>query len=307
MGSPKNWRFTMCIVRTIHNVENPFVQINRQALRDPNLSLEAVGLWARLLSRPDNWSVSVAELTQSCGCGKDRIYRILNELVKNGYAYRFQKKKEDGRFKSFDTYVFECKTNEEEIKKMFTQRDFPEAAEPLAENTDTKNKEREDSYSSNSYISKKKEKGKDPTPPLFLYKRVKMPQERYDSLIKDFGEKKIKEMMERLDEYADINPKRFKEYGCHSAVIRKWIREDNEKNPKFQPNAEEQENVILNRKAAKDLQEIYREIQIGEKYVKDGDCDTKEFPLNMPHGNFKDALYNHFKNKYHHEFEDVCK
>ncbi len=37
--------------------------------------------------------------------------------------------------------------------------------------------------------------------------------------------------MDRLDEYADINPKRFKQYACHATVIRKWIREDKVKNP----------------------------------------------------------------------------
>lgn len=71
-----------------------------------------------------------------------------------------------------------------------------------------------------------------PNAPLFTFKRIKMSQEKVASLVKDFGEEKIKEMMERLDEYADINPKRFKQYACHAAVIRKWIRDDKEKNPR---------------------------------------------------------------------------
>lgn len=114
----------MSIVRTIHNRENPFVQLNKKALWDQNLSLEAVGLWARLLSRPDNWEVRVSELCKSCGCGRDKIRSILNELITNGYAFRVQPRTK-GKFADYDTYVFEFKMTKEEIKEMFTETDFP--------------------------------------------------------------------------------------------------------------------------------------------------------------------------------------
>ena len=72
-----------------------------------------------------------------------------------------------------------------------------------------------------------------PTPPLEfkIHKRVKMALQKHKNLVEEFGQEKILEMMDRLDEYADINPKRFKAYGCHSMVIRKWIREDKQKQP----------------------------------------------------------------------------
>lgn len=114
----------MSIVRTVHNRENPFVQLNKKALWDENLSLEAVGLWARLLSRPDKWEVRVTELCKSCRFGKDKIRRILNELIHNGYAYRTQPRTA-GKFADYDTYVFEFKVTKEEIKEMFPETCFP--------------------------------------------------------------------------------------------------------------------------------------------------------------------------------------
>lgn len=75
----------------------------------------------------------------------------------------------------------------------------------------------------------KGEEASPPTPPLFSHKRVRMDLEKMQQLEKDFGKEKVMTMVERLDEYADINPKRFKQYACHGAVIRKWIREDQEK------------------------------------------------------------------------------
>lgn len=80
---------------------------------------------------------------------------------------------------------------------------------------------------------KEKRGGKPPNPPtplpIFSNKRVKMEQAKYDALVKDFGVAKINQMVDRLDEYADINRKRFNQYSCHAAVIRKWIRDDAEK------------------------------------------------------------------------------
>lgn len=75
----------------------------------------------------------------------------------------------------------------------------------------------------------KREEAQAPQPSLFKYKRVKMSQDQFNALLKDFGQEKTSEMLDRLDEYADINPKRFKQYASHPAVIRKWIREDKSK------------------------------------------------------------------------------
>jgi Helix-turn-helix domain len=76
-------------------------------------------------------------------------------------------------------------------------------------------------------------------PPVsfFIYKRVWMPQSKMEALIKDFGKHKIQEMCDELDTYADLNPKKFRSYGCHAAVIRTWILRDAKNAPKTSQNA----------------------------------------------------------------------
>jgi len=93
---------------------------------------------------------------------------------------------------------------------------------------------------------KKREEAKPPTP-LFSFKRVSMNVQEYEKLIQEFGEPKIKEILDRLDEYADINPKRFKQYANHAVVIRKWLREDKEKffSNKKEQITDEHKDVIL--------------------------------------------------------------
>ena len=81
---------------------------------------------------------------------------------------------------------------------------------------------------------KKEREGASPQPPpsqddFFTFGRVKILSSLRDKLIQDFGAEKVQKYIEKLDEFADINPKRFKAYANHATVLRKWMREDNEK------------------------------------------------------------------------------
>ncbi len=118
------------IVRVKHTKENPYIILNRDALWDKNLSLEAVGLWARLLSRPDDWTFYVSELCKTCRCGETKMLRMLKELIKHGYVYRVQNKAPDGKFTGYEYYVFEKSSTHEEIKIIFPHLDFPDTGLP---------------------------------------------------------------------------------------------------------------------------------------------------------------------------------
>jgi len=89
------------IIRADHSKEKPYVLILRAALQDNRLSFEARGLMAYLLSKPDNWEISPKELQDAGACGRERVYRILNELIKFGYLKRDKQPhvKEEGEAK----------------------------------------------------------------------------------------------------------------------------------------------------------------------------------------------------------------
>lgn len=138
----------MSIIRVVHDKSNPYVIINKESLWDKDLSLAAVGMWARLLSRPDDWRISVKELSISCDITEGAVYRILNELIKFGYVHRQQKKgneKNKSRFKAVEYWVFERRVSPEEIKKMFPLCTFPHAEFPLSGKSKTTNKDKEPS------------------------------------------------------------------------------------------------------------------------------------------------------------------
>lgn len=99
----------MTVIRIVHNKENPYVQINKKALWNEDLSLKATGLWARCMSRPDNWRFSVKELISKCKEGRRAVDAAIKELIKNNYAVRLDcwRKSENGKFNTrVVEYVF---------------------------------------------------------------------------------------------------------------------------------------------------------------------------------------------------------
>lgn len=118
----------MSIIRTKHDRQNPYVMINRSSLWDDNLSLEAIGLWARLLSRPDDWTIHADELARKCKLNPRTIHKYLNELIDHGYCFRMQARVEgrrQGVFADVEYVVFETKQTPEELKLFFPSVTFP--------------------------------------------------------------------------------------------------------------------------------------------------------------------------------------
>lgn len=106
--------------------------INRFSLWDRSLTLEAVGLWARLLSKPDDWSIYCTQLASESGVSKDTIRRLMNQLIEVGYVHRIKCKDESGKYTKVEYHVFETKKSTEEIKKM-----FPECKNPSLDKSES--------------------------------------------------------------------------------------------------------------------------------------------------------------------------
>lgn len=110
-------------IRVKHDKNNPYVILNKLALEDENLSWAAKGLWSYLLSRPDDWHVSVNHLSTifgGRGGGKEAIYNYIKELIENGYCERVQEKNPDGKW-GYGEYIIH------EFKKSLPNRENPDA------------------------------------------------------------------------------------------------------------------------------------------------------------------------------------
>jgi len=71
--------------RCPHDKLNPYVMINRDLMQRSNLSLEAKGLMGYLLSLSEGWKINRVHLMTVTLIGKDKLKRILDELIGLGY------------------------------------------------------------------------------------------------------------------------------------------------------------------------------------------------------------------------------
>jgi len=106
----------MTIIR-VHRKEKDFFVAKNEAMNSTKLSFKAKGLWAYAMSRPDDWTFSVAHLVKVSKDKEKAIYSALRELITAGYAHREQKQGEDGRWNSTDYIIFETLNDAEEFKK----------------------------------------------------------------------------------------------------------------------------------------------------------------------------------------------
>lgn len=69
-----------------------FTIIGNDCLRDDELTAEALGVLCYLRGKPHDWKVMPTELAGRFKCGRDRIQRILKELICHGYIKKIRRR-----------------------------------------------------------------------------------------------------------------------------------------------------------------------------------------------------------------------
>lgn len=96
----------MAIIRVIKS-ENPFAQIDKTPLDDPNLSFKAKGILSYVLSKPDDWKLRVSDLEKHSTDKERAIYSGLKELREVGYCKLVKVRDDQGRIIDQEYHVFE--------------------------------------------------------------------------------------------------------------------------------------------------------------------------------------------------------
>jgi hypothetical protein len=108
------------IIKRRHN--SNYTIIPNRLLNDEALTCDAVGLICYLLSKPNNWKVSVEQLCRRWGIGRDKARKLVNLLIEVGYIKRRKVRDPETRTFTHDEYV------------VFDDPDNAEAFEPATEN-----------------------------------------------------------------------------------------------------------------------------------------------------------------------------
>lgn len=262
------------IIRASHNKENPYLQVSKKSIWDENLSNAAVGLWVRFLSKPINWKISVEYTAKECKTSTYQIYQQLNELLKNGYAYRHYQYGigQSGKKvrKSTIYLIFEDKMTQDELlefKKSFLLLDFQDLGNLDFGNRDVLiNKEEEKKIDIKekgggdrvaslhpppiSMKSSKKEK-KVTEVQCSYGEYVKMKPIIYKDLCVKYGEEYINNLIDKINAY--IPNRKEGPYRDYKGAIMSWILKDREWKKNKGESARPQENqdcVERNKKIA---------------------------------------------------------
>ena len=98
-------------------------------LNDEGLDADCLAVMVYLLSKPSNWIVKPTNIQNRFNFGKDKSYRVINQLIKKNYIKR-EEHRVEGQYASFTYYVYDspfpC---------------LPDTAEPDTAEPDTANKD----------------------------------------------------------------------------------------------------------------------------------------------------------------------
>lgn len=89
----------MSIIRTPRKAIN-FTILSNTVIQDNRLSMKALGMLVRLLSRPDNWATNSDTLAREFDCGREQIRTVLGELADRGYMKLNKTQNEKGQWNS---------------------------------------------------------------------------------------------------------------------------------------------------------------------------------------------------------------
>ena len=94
-------------IREQKNNEHPFVQVNMFFINDSLLSYKAKGVLLYLLSKPDDWVISIQDLMNHSTDGKTSIKSAIKELTLRGYIIRTRTKNKSNQFIGYDYAIYE--------------------------------------------------------------------------------------------------------------------------------------------------------------------------------------------------------
>lgn len=101
-----------------NETQNNFTIIGNYILQNKDVSLKAIGMYAKIASLPDRWKFTEAGLVAICRDGKDAVKSALKELEDLNLLYRFRAREENGTLGEAIYFISSHPMTEEEKKEI---------------------------------------------------------------------------------------------------------------------------------------------------------------------------------------------
>ena len=113
-----------------------FTIIDNDIINDPRMHLKALGLFAYMWSKPDDWQFYISEIATHFKDGESAVSSAMKELMELGYLKRTQNRK-DGKFSTYDYVLQEIPKpeNHSSVPKGYLPKpEKPKSEKPIPEN-----------------------------------------------------------------------------------------------------------------------------------------------------------------------------
>lgn len=121
------------IIRTARDKSHPYQMIHTGFANDKRLSVETRGAMVYLLTKPDHWKIIPEALRKELGVGRDKMYRMLDEMTSAGYLHRERTRDDKGRIAWGDYVLYENPADAPPLPEN-PDMDNPYPAQPYTEN-----------------------------------------------------------------------------------------------------------------------------------------------------------------------------
>ena len=112
-----------------------YTVINNTIFKDGRISCKSKGIFATIMSLPDDWDFSVSGMSSILKEGKTSIYSSLDELISFGYVLKKTNRNDKGIITGVEYKFFETPVN----KDINPHSGFPETDNPETDNPDVEN------------------------------------------------------------------------------------------------------------------------------------------------------------------------
>jgi hypothetical protein len=126
-----------------------FLPISRFTAEDDRLTFEARGLLFNVLAKPANWQVWIGDLIKRSPAGRNKVYRILNELIEYKYVWRLQNRDHSGRYLPPIYCVYGVPQKDEPEEFVMLKSENTRVAKPLPQKRDAVKRHTEKPRSAN--------------------------------------------------------------------------------------------------------------------------------------------------------------
>lgn len=154
------------IFRIAKDKNNPFVMLDKRPLEDDRLSWKAKGIWAYLMSKPDDWEVRLEDIVKRAKDGDAAVRSGIDELVEYGYMEKCDpERRQDGTYDRHIWRVYEQPTpsisrkslNGDQSTSRLSTRGLSTSGKPTRGKSKTTNNELTKNEFTNKKFTKKEE------------------------------------------------------------------------------------------------------------------------------------------------------